>query len=275
MKISIETRARIAFAVLTLLVCAAALAWYLVESNRRATFLIHTQDSVSGLIADSPVEFHGVQVGKVKRVVLEDPRSVSVLLSIEKEAPISKATVATITARGLATRGFTGYVYVSLDDVGTDKQPLMTPAGSPYPVIPTAPSRSMSLDATLDQVNDNVQVLTGLVQSVLDQQTIASLKQSVDSLGRVTQTLAANNERLAALLVNVERAGNQLGPLLDSSNQTVKALQTQILPEAQRALIRLDSLSLSLGEMVAKIKQDPSVVIRGGSAPSPGPGERR
>jgi len=275
MKITVENRARIAFVALLLLAGAAGLGWYLIESNRQTTFQIHTRDPVSGLIADSPVEFHGVQVGKVKRVALDDPRSVSILLSIDSDAPITQATVATITARGLATRGFTGYVYVSLDDVGGDTRPLTAPAGSRYAVIPTAPSRSMSLDATLDQVNANVQTLTGLLKSVLDDKTIASLKQSVDSLGQVTQTLAANNQRLASLIVNAERAGNQLGPLLDSSNQTVRSLQTQVLPEAQRALVRLDSLSVSLSEMVAKIKQDPSVVIRGGSAPAPGPGEKR
>jgi phospholipid/cholesterol/gamma-HCH transport system substrate-binding protein len=275
MKINIENRARIAFVGLLLLVGAATLAWYLVESSRQTTFQIHTRDSVSGLITDSPVEFHGVQIGKVTRVALDDPRSVSILLSVDRKAPITTATVATITARGLATRGFTGYVYVALEDVGTKTQPLTAAAGHRYPVIPTAPSRSMSLDATLDQVNDNVQQLTGLLQSVLDQKTIASLKQSVDSLGQVTRMLAANNERLASLIVNVERAGNQVGPLLDSSNQTVTALQTQVLPEAQRALVRLGNLSVSLSEVVARIKQDPSVVIRGGSAPAPGPGETR
>src|SRR4051812_49011941 len=139
MKINIENRARIAFVALLLLVGTGTLAWYLLESSRQTIFQIHTRDSVSGLIADSPVEFHGVQVGKVKHVTLDDPRSISILLSVDSKAPITKATVATITARGLATRGFTGYVYVALEDVGTDTQPVTAAAGNRYPVIPTAP----------------------------------------------------------------------------------------------------------------------------------------
>jgi phospholipid/cholesterol/gamma-HCH transport system substrate-binding protein len=257
-----------------LLGLAIGLAWYFLASTRYTTFQLRTPDPVSGLIVDAPVEFHGVEVGKVKRVELTDPHSVSILLSVDKNAPVSTATVATITARGLATRGFTGYVYVALEDVGSDARPLAAAAGSPFPLIPTAPSRSVNLDTAISQVNQNVQFLTELLQSVLDPKTIASLKQSVDGLQQVTQTLAANNAKLAALISNAERASTQVGPLLQSSNQALGALQTQILPQAYRTLAKLDALSTTLSDVAARIKRDPSVVIRG-SKPQPGPGETK
>jgi phospholipid/cholesterol/gamma-HCH transport system substrate-binding protein len=263
-----------AFAVVLLLGAAAGLAWYFVASSRTTTFQIRTQDPVSGLIADAPVEYHGVEVGKVRRVELTDSRSIDILLSIDQKAPVTTATVATITARGLAVRGFTGYVYISLEDVGSDARPLTAAAGSPYPVIPTAPSRSVNLDTAISQVNQNVQFMTELLQTVLDENTIASLKKSVDSLDQVARTLAANNEKLGAIIVNAERASTQLGPLLQSSNDAVKALQNQVLPEAYRTLANLDNLSTSLSDMTAKIKEDPSVIIRG-TSPSPGPGETK
>src|SRR5258706_1408271 len=100
MKMSVETRARIAFAVVVLLGMGVAFAWYGLVSARYKTYEIRTQDSVSGLIVDAPVEFHGVEVGKVKRVELRDSRSVSILLSVRREAPVTSATVATITGRG-------------------------------------------------------------------------------------------------------------------------------------------------------------------------------
>jgi hypothetical protein len=81
----------------------------------------------SGLTVDAPIEFHGVDVGKVKNIRLVSPRSVSIVLSVDKSAPLTSATVATITSRGLATRGCTGYVYISLDDVGIDSRPLAMP----------------------------------------------------------------------------------------------------------------------------------------------------
>jgi phospholipid/cholesterol/gamma-HCH transport system substrate-binding protein len=99
-------------------------------------FEIRTREPVSGLIADAPVEFHGVEVGKVKRVQLIDPHTVSIVLTVRQDAPITRATIATITSRGLAARGFTGYVYVALDDVGDDSRPLKALSGSPLPLIP-------------------------------------------------------------------------------------------------------------------------------------------
>src|SRR5262249_10764587 len=133
-----------------------------------------------------------------------------------------------ITGRGLATRGFTGYVYVSLENAATDARPLAAAPGQPFPLIPTAPSRSVNLDTAISRLNENVQTMTDLLQTVLDQKTVASLKESVDSLQRLAQTLAANNARLNAILANGEQASTRLVPLLQASDAALK--------EAQRTL---------------------------------------
>jgi ABC-type transporter Mla subunit MlaD len=65
----------------------------------------------------------------------------------------------------------------------------------------------VSLDTTIGEVKRDVQVLTDLLQSVLDQKTVTSLKHSIDNLQKVTQTLTANSEKLDAMIVNAERAG--------------------------------------------------------------------
>lgn len=275
MKVNIENRARLAFGVVVLFGAMLGVAWYFLASSQDASYQIRTQDPVSGLIADAPVEFHGVEVGKVKSIELTAPNLVSIMLSVRKEAPVTTATVATITARGLATRGFTGYVYISLEDVGTDFRPLAALPGDRIPLIRTAPSRLITLDSTISQVNENVQLMTELLRSLLDRKTIASLKQSVDSLQQVSRTLAANNEKLSSIILNTERASNQFKPLLESSNDTVKTLQTQILPEAYKGLANLENLSRSLSGLVTKINQDPSVLIRGSAPPTPGPGETK
>jgi len=275
MKISIENRARLAFALVILLGTVAGLAWYLVTSSRYATYLLVTQDSVSGLLVDAPVEFHGVEVGKVRQIELTDPHSVRILLNIRKEVPITTSTIATITSRGLATRGFTGYVYISLEESGTVSQPLVPEAGNPFPRIRTAPSRSVNLDTTISQVNENVQNMTDLLRTVLDKNTVTSLKQSVDSLQQVTRMLAENNKKLNAIIVNTAQASNQFKPLLESSNATVKTLQFQILPEAYRTIDKLDKLSESLNGVANKINREPSILLRGSTPPPPGPGETK
>ncbi len=275
MSLSVENRARLAFAIVVLLGAIAALGWYVTTSAQYATFEIHTHATVSGLLADAPVEFHGVEVGKVKSVELVDPHSVRILLSIKKDTPVTAATAATVTSRGLATRGFTGYVYVALENVGTDFSPLVAASGNPYPLIRSEPPQSVSLDTTISQVNANVQNVTELLRTVLDKKTIASLKESLDNLQQVTHMLEQNNKKLNAIIQNTEQASGELPPLLESSNNAVKALQLQVLPEAQQALLNLNQLSNSLNAAATKINRDPSILVRGSALPPLGPGEKK
>ena len=304
MKIDTNTMARLMFVTVLLISTVVGAIWYLHSVSGYATYQIDTPDPVSGLTVDAPIEFHGVEVGKVNNIRLVNPRSVAIVLSIDKSAPVTSATVATITSRGLATRGYTGYVYISLDDVGIDSRPLTTGSGEPYPVIRTAPSKIITLDTSIDQVKDNVQVITDLLQSLLDKKTIMSLQQSVDRVQKLTKVLADNTQKLNSIVANTERASHRfepllksaddtlrqiqtqivpevhealttLEPLLESSQDTVSALQMQILPEARKALIDLETLSTTFTGVATKINRDPSILIRGTTPPPPGPGESK
>lgn len=256
MTVSIANRARLLFVIVAILGLAIVCAWYYWTSGRFATYEIVTRDSVSGLIAGAPVEFHGVDVGRVTEVELTGPQSVRILLDVEKDAPITKATVATITARGLATRGFTGYVYILLENTGSGEGPLTPAAGARYPQIPSTPSRSVNLDTAISQVNQNVQALTELLQTLLDDKTITSFKISVENLQQVTRMLAENQQKLSAIIVNTEQASGRLGPLLESSNDTISALQrvSQMLAGNQERLnsiiVNTEQASSRLGPLL-------------------------
>jgi phospholipid/cholesterol/gamma-HCH transport system substrate-binding protein len=165
MKLDPDRKAHFLFAAVLVVGALLALGWCIADAAGYRVYQITTADAVSGLVVDAPVEFHGVDVGKVKRVELTGPRSVSILLGIKDSAPMTAATVATITSRGLATRGYTGYVYVSLEDVGEDKRPITTAQGADYPVIRTAPSRVVSVDMAIDQLNRNVEGLSRILES--------------------------------------------------------------------------------------------------------------
>src|SRR4030095_11333136 len=311
MRLDADNKARLAFALALLLCAVGGVAWYCITTGRYAIYEIRASDAVSGLIVDAPVEYHGVDVGRVKRVELVDSRSVRVLLSVERTAPVSAATVATITTRGLADRGLTRYVYVALEDTSSDSGSLVAGPGQDYPAIPMAPSKSASLDTAITRMDENMQRITERLNDVLDPGTIASLKQTVGDLQRVTKTLADNNGKLNTLIVNSERVSRQIEPLLASSNDTlntlqtqilpdthraltslddlsrqlqplvassndtVNALQTQILPEAHKMLTSLDDLSTSLSGVARKVDKDPSVIVRGAAPLALGPGERQ
>src|SRR5262249_10135247 len=157
------------------------------------------------------------------RIELTDAHTVGILLRVAKGAPVSTATVATITSRGLAARGFTGYVYVALENSGTESGPLTIESGQRFPVIPTAPSRTDTLDTAVADAVQQVRTLTQLLQSVLDEKTVATLKRSVDDFQAITGTLAAKNAQLGSLIVNTERGSRQVAQLLDG--QTITSLK--------------------------------------------------
>lgn len=274
MKNGIETKAKLIFAAFLLASMIVGAIWYAFSVGQYATYEVYTRDPVSGLIADAPVEFHGVEVGKVKSVRLVNPQLVDILMFIDKTAPVTAATVATITSRGLATRGFTGYVFVALENVGADSGQLIPRPGERYPTIPAAPSKVVTLDTAINQVNDNFQVVTALLTSILDKQTIASLKKSAESLQKVTGELAKNTKKLDAIVANTERASHRFEPLMESTHESVTALQAQVLPESYKVLSDLDNLSNSLSAVTDRINRDPSILIRGTAPPPPGPGEK-
>jgi phospholipid/cholesterol/gamma-HCH transport system substrate-binding protein len=261
---------------------AAGFIWHQVAFSHYTAFEVRTHEAVSGLMADAPVEFHGVPVGTVKEVDLVDPHTVQLVLSVKRDAPITRATIATVTTRGLAARGFMGYAYVGLEDVGADSRPLMPQPGARFPVIPAAPSRSLTMDAKVAAATQDVQQLTDLLHSVLDRSTVASLKESLEELRTVMRGLTANSRRLDAIIrstqvasTNAAAASRRVSPLLDSSQEAIETMQTEVLPEADQTLVKLHELSNSLEEITAEIQRDPTVLVRGRKPPPPGPGEEK
>ena len=219
MRTTPENAARLLFIGLVVLGIGCSVAWFRFDAGRYATYRVLTQDLVSGLIPDAPVELHGVDVGRVDRVALVDARTVEIQLRFHKSTPITLGTVATVTSRGLATRGFTGYVYVALEDQGDDTRPLAATAKEATPSIRSAPSHSVSLDTTINRVREDVHRMSELLGDLLDERTIVSLKQATENMQTVTQTLASNSNRLTAIIANAER----LSEAMDT--RTVRSLQ--------------------------------------------------
>ena len=250
---NVERRAWFVFAAIVA-AAAAAMALYLAGGPGNITYELRTDEPVSGLLAGAPVEFHGVEVGQVRQVRLLDPRTVQVLLRIRREAPVTTATVATITSRGIAARGFTGYVYVSLEDAMPTGVALPATPGEPYQRIATATAHSSSLDTSVTQLNASMQSVMALLQETLDTRTVGALKATVDHLEQVSGSLAANDAKLRAIIANTERASGKLGPLLQSSGKAVGTLQDRVLPQAQDTLAHFDAVAGSAGGALRNVE---------------------
>lgn len=234
------------------------------------TYLVYMQESVSGLSVDSQVEFNGVEVGKVKTITLnhKNPQMVEVLLDVKSSIPVSVGTVATLT-----TRGLTGLVYIALKDKGEDQRKLIAAPGKTYPVIKTAPSIFLRLDAALTRFSNNFQKIAESFQSLLDKENLASVKASLTNIKDVTSALAINSKKLDAILKNMEKGTQKFPPLMQSGAGAMRTLETKTLPAASNMFSNLNNVANTLADVSLEIKQNPSILIRGVDNQNLGPGE--
>lgn len=255
--------------------CAAlvVIAVYYSLPETRNRYIVYTSDSVHGMVISAPVEYKGVTIGEVEGIELTKPGVVKIIIAINKTISITTNTRATIISRGLASRGFTGYIYISLADINTQDPPLLAKSSHDYPIITTSPSQSDSIDLALYEMKNNVDELTKVIGSTLDNEARSSLKKILSNMEQITDMLVINNARLNALIVNTEKASAQFGTLMTTGMRTMNLFESQILPEVYLVLNQVNHLAGTASDIANKIEQDPSVLLRGTTTPTRGPGE--
>lgn len=259
-----------------LLISASVLAIIWLSSGLSAVdythYLIYSEESVSGLSLDAPVEYNGVSVGEVKEITLDqaNPHLVKVLMKIKRNTPVTQGTVAMLTSRGV-----TGVAFIALKDVGNNMQPLVTQPGQEYPIIPTKPSIFMRLDTALSTLTKSVEVVSNTFAAVLDKDNLKSIKGILENLDSVTLTLSNNSKKLDAIMINTSLASQQLTPLLKYSSNAMKTLEMQTLPATYDLLNNLNDVARTLHEVTIQLKQNPSMLLRGATKQPLGPGEKR
>src|SRR3954471_14080742 len=177
-------------------------AWLTRDTGQRDPYEISTRESISGLQPQAAVRYRGVDVGKVDGIGF-DPKaqgSVLIKLEVDRQAPVTKDTFAT-----LGYQGVTGLAFVQLDDEGHQAQRLEPQDGHP-PRIPLRP---------------------GLLQK-LSQKGEQLLDQADAAMQRINTLLGdANQKRLATALDNLGTAAGNVNTLSQSLNGTV---QTRLDP---------------------------------------------
>jgi phospholipid/cholesterol/gamma-HCH transport system substrate-binding protein len=133
----------------------------------------------------------------------------------------------------------------------------------------------MRLDTTLSRLSNNFQKISELLQTLLSPENQQSIQDILLNMKEITGTLALNNQRLNLILENAAKTSQQLMPLVQTSTNAMRMLETQTLPIAYRMLSNLDEVTRSLSEISAEVKQNPAVLLRGTSNQNTlGPGEK-
>ncbi len=263
-------------------------------------------ESVAGLNLNAPVKYNGVDVGKVKSVELDagNPQRVNLLLAIEHGTPVKVDTVAM-----LKTQGLTGIAYVDLSGGAATSLPLQVAAGARYPVIQTKPSLGARLEnvltsvlAKLDSTSNNLNAIlsdankAAFSSALADIATVAhtlaarkgtldaglaSAAKTFDNTARVTANLGPVIERISKGAEAVEKMGQEValtsqsaGKTIDVVGNDVKRFGTETLPELERLLGELGTLSTSLRRLSEQTERDPRGLLFGRQPVPPGPGEQ-
>ncbi|MGE5752363.1 MAG: MlaD family protein [Deltaproteobacteria bacterium] len=196
-------------------------------------YLAFFRESVSGLNPNAPVKFRGVDVGRVRDIVInpKNVEEVRLTLEIVQGTPVKTDTVATLRVQGL-----TGLAFVDLSG-GSQAAPLLkAEPGESYPVIRTGPSLLFRLDTEVTNLITGVNAFTEDARAVIDEENRRKLRQILGDLAVLTHTLAERSEsvdegvlRGAEAMQNIARITEQLHGrlpvLLDNVASTTASLK--------------------------------------------------
>jgi phospholipid/cholesterol/gamma-HCH transport system substrate-binding protein len=182
-------------------------------------YYTYMDESVSGLSNDSSVKYRGVDVGRVKEVILnpENPEQVRLALDIVRGTLVKEDTVAV-----LETQGLTGITTVNLTGGGHAAPILIAKPGAAYPVIKSRPSFLSQLTGSLAGLTSNQQLpallanlnsLTHEARGLVDAQSRAEIKQLLADLAQITRTVAAHRLELADGIAKADTALDRFAAL--------------------------------------------------------------
>ena len=254
-----------------------------------------TRHSVSGLKADAPVAFRGVDIGHVESITF-DPRQrgqIRVRVVVDPAAPLTHSTYAKLSSQGI-----TGVAFIQLDDaVGTTSAPLVLSSTK----VAQLELQASFLERAEDDARDLV-VKVGRVASRLDEllseqnqkrlmALVDTFKRTLDRYGTLSRDLEPTVkaapvlvQRAQGTVESVKRLADDVDQklvVLDALATTAKELGAATDDLHRNTLPRinavLDDVAVDARELKSalhKVDERPQSLIFGLQPPPPGPGER-
>ncbi|WP_456371749.1 MlaD family protein [Thiolapillus sp.] len=291
-----ESRINYAIVGLFVILLTAGLLWFaywLASDGGQENYVeyhVYMEESVAGLSADAAVKYRGVDVGTVKRMMLDpkNPEQVLLVLRIRNDTPITTATRATIRFYGV-----TGLGYIELQGDNRDA-PRLTRERGKTPVIPSTASTMARLDEGLSGLADQASRVLGRINRLLSDDNLKAFSSLLQEGGALAVHLREQTNRLRVLIDrgvlmenevipafetvqtsadSVESMADTLGDTWGELGQDLRQQARSGLENLQQLLDELNVLVRQMQRSVREFNSAPADVLFRRSSTRPGPGE--
>ncbi len=222
--------------------------WYTDANDGReyGRYEIYFTGSVTGLDRGSPVRFLGVDVGRVRRLGIDpnDARRVEVVVEVDKTAPISSATRAS-----LGLQGVTGLLYINLKQAPDIDRSQPLQQGARYPMIQAVESDFDAFLASLPELMSRANTLLERFTRVVSDDNLNGIRDSIKSLRDTMATMPQTSKDVAQLVVELRSTVAEI----HASAESLRAMTDEARPEVIAALARMNDVANNLAEASLRV----------------------
>lgn len=219
--------------------------------NSNKLFVVY--ENVAGLAPSAPVTLNGLTIGKVNSISINPDGKLLVELHITTDFPIAKTSIAEIYDSGLV-----GGRQIAIKPNLLDKNYTVSgdylQASSKLGLTDALAQQLEPLQAKIQQLLENADVLFSNVNDILDTQTRQNLKNSIASLNTtlsefsvasksINELLADNKSKLNSTLKNVDKVSGNFATISDS---LAKANLGQTVINLEKTLAKVDKIMAEL-----------------------------
>lgn len=221
-------------------------------------------ENVAGLATSAPVTLNGLTIGKVNSITINPDGKLLVELHITNDFPISKSSIAEIYDSGLV-----GGRQIAIKPNLLDKNYTVSgdylQASSKLGLTDALAQQLEPLQAKIQKLLENADVLFTNVNSILDPKTRQNLKNSIASLDttlaefsvaskNINELIAVNKSNINGIVAKFDKTAGNFAVISDSLakanlGQTVKNLE-KTLAEVDKIMSALEQGKGTMGKLM-------------------------
>lgn len=211
--------------------------------EKRDTYYIRYEDtSVSGLQVGGPVKYHGISIGRVEDIKVDEENvsNVIVVLSVKQGTPLKTDVKASLNPIGI-----TGLLQIEISGGSNE-----APNAEPESFIESGPSTFENITGKAEVITEKMELLLNNLISITDETNQEKLQNILTNV----DTLINNNvEPISNVLNNLDAVTFELSQIAVSLNGTAEKIN-EIMQSGKvdRIVANTDTIMVGLSEIDLK-----------------------